>query len=95
MSLSRDDVVHVAQLARIALTDDEIETYRSQLSSILENFAVLSEVDTDAIAPTAQVISLQSVWRTDQVRPSLERDQVLANAPLTEDGFIRVRAVLD
>jgi aspartyl-tRNA(Asn)/glutamyl-tRNA(Gln) amidotransferase subunit C len=95
MSLSRDDVLHVAQLARIALDDAEIETYRRQLSAILDHFDVLAGVDTSEVAPTAQVVALQSVWRDDDVRDSLPVAEALRNAPAVEDGFVRVRPVLE
>lgn len=93
MSLSKQDVDHVASLARLGLTDDEKETLRDQLSSILDHITVLNQLDTDAIPPTAQVIALQNVLREDAVRPSLPQEQVLQNAPRSRDGFFEVRAV--
>ena len=77
MSLSRQDVDHVAALARLGLSDDEKETLRDQLSSILDHIAVLSTIDTESIPPTAQVIALENVLRDDEIRPSLTQDQVL------------------
>ena len=94
MSLSKQDVDHVASLARLGLTDEEKETLRDQLSSILDHIAVLNRLDTDAISPTAQVIELFNVLRTDEVLPSLTQEQVLANAPASRDGFFEVRAVM-
>lgn len=67
---------------------------REQLSSILEHIAVLQEIDTDRIPPTAQVNALENVLRDDVVRPSLSREAVLANAPQSRDGFFEVRAVM-
>lgn len=82
-------------LARIGLSDEEIELMREQLSSILDHIASLQDVDTDDIPPTAQVIQLQNIMRDDIVQPSLPRDTVLANAPASEDGYLKVNAVLD
>ncbi|HWK80763.1 MAG TPA: Asp-tRNA(Asn)/Glu-tRNA(Gln) amidotransferase subunit GatC, partial [Thermomicrobiales bacterium] len=79
MSLSKQDVDHVASLARLGLSDEEKETLRDQLSSILDHIAVLNRLDTDAISPTAQVIALSNVLRADEVLPSLTQEQVLAN----------------
>lgn len=94
MSLSLADVEHVAALARLRLTDAEKESLREQLSSILEHIAVLDRLDTSEIPPTAQVIALDNVMRDDVVWPSLSQEEVLANAPAQQDGFIAVRAVL-
>lgn len=94
MGLSRQDVEHVAALARLGLTEDEVELLRDQLSSILDHIAVLDRLDTAAIPPTAQVIELANVWRDDAERPSLPRAAVLANAPRQTDGFFEVHAVL-
>jgi len=94
MSLTIADVEHVANLARLGLSDDETERMREQLSSILEHIAVLQEIDTDRIPPTAQVNALANVLRDDVVRPSLSQEAVLANAPQSRDGFLEVRAVM-
>jgi aspartyl-tRNA(Asn)/glutamyl-tRNA(Gln) amidotransferase subunit C len=94
MALSIADVEHVAALARLGLTDTEKELLREQLSSILVHIDALSEVDTDAISPTAQVIALSNVLRDDVAAPSLPRDVVLGNAPRHTDGFFEVDAVL-
>ncbi|HRX04722.1 MAG: Asp-tRNA(Asn)/Glu-tRNA(Gln) amidotransferase subunit GatC [Anaerolineae bacterium] len=93
MSLTTADVEHIAHLARLELTTDEIEQYRRQLSDILAHFDVLAQVDTSAIAPTASVLSLRSVMRRDEVRPGLSTDDALANAPDSADGFFRVPAI--
>jgi len=95
VKLDRDTVEHIAALARIGLSEEEIELMREQLSSILDHIASLQDVDTDDIPPTAQVIQLQNVMRDDVVQPSLPREAVLANAPATEDGYLKVNAVLD
>jgi aspartyl-tRNA(Asn)/glutamyl-tRNA(Gln) amidotransferase subunit C len=94
MALSREDVEHVAALARLGLTDDEITRMQDQLSSILGHIAALESLDTAAIPPTAQVISLSNVMRDDVVTPSLPREAVLANAPRQSHGFFEVHAVL-
>jgi aspartyl-tRNA(Asn)/glutamyl-tRNA(Gln) amidotransferase subunit C len=94
MSLTIAEVEHVANLARLGLTEDETELMRDQLSSILEHIAVLQEIDTDRISPTAQVNALTNVLRDDEVRPSLTQAEALANAPLSRNGFLEVRAVM-
>jgi len=95
MRLTREEVVHIATLARIAMTDAEIEKAREQLSNILENFEVLKDVDTNDVPPTTQSINLQSVMRDDIPCPSLTQDDVLANAPDREGEFFKLRAVLE
>ena len=95
MRLERETVEHIAALARIGLTDAEIERMQGQLGAVLEHISMLQEVDTSEIPPTAQVLPLENVMRDDEVRPSLPREQVLTNAPRTEEGYIRVNAVLD
>ncbi len=94
MSLSIQDVEHVASLARLGLSDEEKETLREQLSSILDHIAVLSKIDTESIPPTAQVNELFNVLREDEIRPSLSQEEVLRNAPRSRDGFFEVRAVM-
>ena len=95
MKLSREEVLHIALLARLGLTESEVDRLREQLSNILENFEVLQQVDTTDVPPTAQSIALQNVMRDDEVAPSLPQSQVLANAPRKEGDFFRVRAVLE
>jgi aspartyl-tRNA(Asn)/glutamyl-tRNA(Gln) amidotransferase subunit C len=95
MKLSREQVEHIAELARLALTDEELELYREQLSHILDYFERLQELDTEAIEPTASVLTLRSVMREDVPRPSLPREDILANAPATEDGCFLVPPVWD
>ena len=94
MALTIADVEHVAALARLGLTEEEKERLREQLSSILEHINALSELDTDAIPPTAQVIALSNVLRDDVAAASLPREEVLRNAPRANDGFFEVDAVL-
>ena len=95
MKLSREEVLHIARLARVALTDDEIALMSEQLSHILESFEMLQQVDTTDVPPTAQSIDLRNVLREDEVAPSLTPDEALGNAPRREGDFFRVRAVLE
>jgi len=93
--LTRADVEHVAQLARLALRDDEIEELTQQLGVILDHAASVSALDTDDVPPTAHPLPLVNVLRPDTPRPSLDRDEVLAMAPSSEDGRFRVPRILD
>jgi aspartyl-tRNA(Asn)/glutamyl-tRNA(Gln) amidotransferase subunit C len=96
MKLSREEVLHIALLARLGLTETEVNRLSEQLSNILENFEVLQQVDTTDIPPTAQAIPLQNVMRRDdEVTPSLPQSQILANAPRRQENFFRVKAVLE
>jgi aspartyl-tRNA(Asn)/glutamyl-tRNA(Gln) amidotransferase subunit C len=95
MAITREDVDHVARLARLGLDAAERERMQAQLGQILEYVQVLQRLDTTAIPPTAQVIPLRNVMRPDVVQPSLSVESVLANAPAHEDAFIRVAAVLE
>ncbi len=96
MPLSRAQVQHIAELARLELTDEEIDRMQQQLSAILDYAARLQELDTAAIPPTASVVPLNNIMREDEIRPSLPREAVLANAPDTDPTgeFFRVRAIL-
>ena len=95
MKLSREEVLHIALLARLGLTETELDRFREQLSNILESFEVLQQVDTSGIPPTAQSIALQNVVSDDEVAASLPQSQILANAPREEESFFRVKAVLE
>ncbi len=92
--LSRVQVEHIAELAKLSLTDEEKGKFGEQLAAILEYAEILQRLDTEAIPPTATVLPLQNVMATDQVRPSFSREDVLANAPEAEDGCFKVRAIL-
>lgn len=94
-TLSRSDVEHVAYLARLGLSDDELAMLETQLNHILDQYAILSELPTDDIPPTAQTIELENILRDDVVRPSLPVEAVLANAPARDGDFIVVPAILD
>lgn len=95
MPLSREDVLHVARLARIALSDEEVERFQAQLSDILDHFDVLRQIDTEGVPPTAHTLDLVNVERDDEVRPSMPVEDVLRNAPVREGDYFRVRAVLE
>jgi aspartyl-tRNA(Asn)/glutamyl-tRNA(Gln) amidotransferase subunit C len=93
--ISRADVEHVAALARLGLTEDEIDRMQGQLNRILEAIGRLQAVDTSSVGPTAQVIALENVMRDDEPRPGLDREAALANAPLREGPMLRVPVVLE
>ncbi len=93
MTLTRDDVAHVAMLARLGLSDEEMERYGHQLDAILAAISKLNEVDTSNVAETAQVGGLVNVWRDDVPRPSIGTERALANAPDSDDGYFRVGAI--
>jgi len=95
MKLSLAEVEHVAQLAQLALSAQEKELFREQLSAILQYAERLQELNTDDIAPTATVLPLENVMRDDEIRPSLPVADVLANAPKVEKGCFRVPVVLE
>lgn len=95
MPLDREEVEHIAALARIGLTEEELEAFRNQLSQILELFQGLGEVDTDGVPPTGHAIEIHTVLRDDGVANSLEPEEVLFNAPRREGNMFRVRAVLE
>ena len=86
--LSRSDVEHVAYLARLGLTADELSLLEGQLNHILDQYTKLAELDTEAIAPTAQTIELENILREDVVVPSLPVEEVLANAPRVRGGYV-------
>ena len=93
-TLSRADVEHVAHLARLGLTEDELARLEGQLNHILDQYEKLAEVDTDAIPPTAQTIELENILREDVARPSMDPERVLANAPARDGDFFVVPAIL-
>jgi aspartyl-tRNA(Asn)/glutamyl-tRNA(Gln) amidotransferase subunit C len=95
MKLSREEVKHIALLARLGLSENEIEKFRIQLSDILENFEILKQLDTTDIPPTAQSIALQNILRQDEAKKSYPAEDILANAPQREGDCFKVRAVLE
>jgi aspartyl-tRNA(Asn)/glutamyl-tRNA(Gln) amidotransferase subunit C len=93
-TLSRRDVEHVAHLARLGLTDDELARLEGQLNHILDQYAVLAELDTDLIPPTAQTIELENILREDLARPGLTQAEALANAPQSSGDHVVVPPIL-
>ncbi len=93
-TLTRADVEHVAYLARLGLTDEELTRLEGQLNHILDQYAKLAELDTDDIPPTAQTIELENILRDDVATPSLPAEAVLANAPERDGDFFVVPAIL-
>ena len=90
MAITKEEVLHVARLARLELSDEEIERFTEQLSAILEAVAKVSELDLSDVEPTAHPLDLVNVWAEDEPRPSLAVDEALANAPDRSDGFFKV-----
>jgi len=93
-TLSRDEVEHVAHLARLGLTDEELTRLVGQLNHILDQYAILARLDTEAIPPTAQTIELENILREDVARPSLSQAEALANAPEQDGSHVVVPAIL-
>jgi aspartyl-tRNA(Asn)/glutamyl-tRNA(Gln) amidotransferase subunit C len=94
MPLSRTDVEHVAHLARLGLAEEELARLEGQLNHILEQYDILSRLDTEAIPPTAQTIELENILRDDVTRPSLPVEDALANAPERDGDFVVVPPIL-
>lgn len=95
MKLSREQVLHIAELAKLGLTEEETERFAEQLSAILDYAEMLNRLDTSAIPPTAQAIFQRNVTRADEVRGSLSPDEILANAPQREGNYFQVKAILE
>jgi aspartyl-tRNA(Asn)/glutamyl-tRNA(Gln) amidotransferase subunit C len=93
LEITREEVLHVAKLARLALTEEEIERFRGQLSAILEAVGKVSELDLEGVPPTSHPLDLVNVYADDEPQPSLPREEALANAPETEGGFFAVPPV--
>jgi aspartyl-tRNA(Asn)/glutamyl-tRNA(Gln) amidotransferase subunit C len=94
MASDRIDVKHVAKLARLALTDDEVALYGAQLGALLTFVDEMSELDTESVAATAQVVESRNVEREDVVRPCLSREDALAGAPRAQNGYFRVPKII-
>lgn len=92
--ISRDEVAQVARLARLRLTDDELDQFTDQLGAVIDHAADIEALDVSGVPPTAHPLPLVNVVRPDEVRPSLDREAVLAEAPVSEDGRFRVPPVL-
>lgn len=95
MSIDRDAVDHVALLARLALSEEERERLREQLSVILEHINVMSEADTSSVPATAHILPVENVMRPDIAQPCADSQELVERAPAYENDYIRVRAVLD
>ena len=96
MSLSREQVQHIARLARVGLSEEDVEHFSEQLSEILDYFERLSQVDTDGVPPTAHTLSLHNIMREDdEPAPSLGSEAVLENAPMRDGDRFRVKVILE
>lgn len=95
MALTREQVLHVARLARVGLTDEDVEKFQHQLSAIFDHFEVLAATAADDLPPTMHTLPLEGIVGEDLPGPSLTQSEVLANAPSQQDGYLRVRAVLE
>jgi aspartyl-tRNA(Asn)/glutamyl-tRNA(Gln) amidotransferase subunit C len=95
MQLSREEVLHVARLARLALSDDEVTRFGAQLSAILDHAARVSEVAADDVPPTSHALPLSNVFRDDEVRDCLPAEKALSTAPEVEDGRFKVPRIIE
>lgn len=95
VSISRQDVTHVARLARLALSDEELDALQAQLSKILDHAARVTSLDTEGVPPTSHAIPLSNVARPDEPAPSLTQQEALALAPAAESGHFRVPRILE
>lgn len=92
--ITKEEIEHLAKLARIELKEGDVQKYQTELSAILGYIDVLSKVDTNNIEPTAQITGLSDVHATDAKNPSFPREEILKNAPDKKDGYIKVKPVL-
>ncbi len=95
MPLTPEEVKHIARLARVGLSEDEMSRFQDQLSQILDYFQRLQEADTENVPPTAHTLAMHNVMRDDEPRPSFDKEDILSNAPQREGDLFRVRAVLE
>ncbi len=95
MPLSREEVLHVALLARLELSEEEIERYTWELNRVLEHIEKLKELDVEGVEPTSHVVPLSNVFRPDEPGEPMPREEVLMNAPDTVDGYFRVPRVVE
>lgn len=95
MKLSHKEVQHIARLARLGLSEAEVEKFSIQLSDILENFEILKQVDTDKVPPATHSVLLQDVFREDRIAESLPQSKILSNAPSQEEYCFKVQAILE
>lgn len=94
MAITKKDVEHVAWLARLALTDEEKDMFTRQLSQILEHAGKIAELDTSKIPPTSHVLPMKNVFREDETRPCLSREEALSNAPARERGMLKIPKII-
>lgn len=95
MGLTPEEVRHIATLARVGLSEEDVQKFQEHLSEILDYFQVLNKLDTDDVPPTAHTLPLQNIMREDEVRNSLAREDILLNAPQREDVYFRVSSILE
>ena len=93
--LTIEEIKQISVLTRIAMTDNELDLMRTQMSAILDSVAILNEVDTENVEPTGHSVDIKSVMRDDEKQDSLTQEETLLNAPQREGSFIRIRAVLE
>ena len=89
MAISRDEVLHVARLARLELSDDEVARFQEQLSAILEAVSKVAELDLDGVPPTSHPLAIANAWAEDDPRPCLSLEDVFANAPDRDEDYFR------
>jgi aspartyl-tRNA(Asn)/glutamyl-tRNA(Gln) amidotransferase subunit C len=95
MKISRQEVLHIAALAKLGLDENEIDNFEHQLSDILDNFEILKQLDTSNLVPTTQSISVSNIFRADKAKKSYPVDKILDNAPQRDDDYFKVQAVLE
>lgn len=95
MSVSKEDVKHIAKLSKLELTEQELEKYTNELSSIVDFANELSNIDVEGIKPTAHILDIKNVFRKDEVQPSYDREEILKNAPSKDAGCVSVPKVVE
>ena len=94
MPISKDEVSHIARLARLELSEEEVEKFSNQLSQILDHAAIVTSVDTDGVEPLTHAVDRRNVYREDEVEKGLDREDALANAPSRENGAFRIPPIV-
>ncbi len=95
MSVSKEDVKHIAKLSKLDLTEEELEKYTNELSSIVDFANELSNISVEGIKPTAHILDIKNVFRKDEVQPSYDREEILKNAPSKDAGCVSVPKVVE
>lgn len=95
MSVSKEDVKHIANLARLEFTDDELEKYTKDLAEIVNFANTLSEINVEGVEPTNHILEIKNVFRKDELKPSLDREEILKNAPEKQAGCVSVPKVVE